>query len=242
MRVKDVGTRRGGLRLPRLRLQGGRGRGLRGVQPRHRHRRRGHRLVDGGQSRPRRARGVLSRRQDGRQQQRAQQRQRPDHSAPAWSAAVWPGRWCGSGSPPTSRAGATSGACRRSWTWRDDGQRRANREGDERGHVPLWACRAASEAAGAGDCDPCTACGLCVEKRPDDVDSIIASGATQDQRGERVSGTPATRGLHDRPHDPQARTPRATRSRRSARKRGASVSPRSASTRPTCRSARRCSG
>lgn len=31
--------------------------------------------------------------------------------------------------------------------------------------------------AAAGECDPCTACGLCVEKRPDDVDSIIASGA-----------------------------------------------------------------
>ena len=30
-----------------------------------------------------------------------------------------------------------------------------------------------------GDCDPCTACGLCVEKRPDDVDSIIASGASR---------------------------------------------------------------
>jgi deoxyribose-phosphate aldolase len=29
----------------------------------------------------------------------------------------------------------------------------------------------------SGDCDPCTACGLCVEKRPGDVDSIVASGA-----------------------------------------------------------------
>jgi len=32
-------------------------------------------------------------------------------------------------------------------------------------------------ATGTGECDPCTACGLCVEKRPEDVDSIIASGA-----------------------------------------------------------------
>jgi deoxyribose-phosphate aldolase len=32
---------------------------------------------------------------------------------------------------------------------------------------------------GVGACDPCTACGLCVEKRPDDVDSIIASGASR---------------------------------------------------------------
>jgi len=37
-------------------------------------------------------------------------------------------------------------------------------------------------------CDPCTACGLCVEKRPEDVDSIIASGAS------RIS---ATSGLGD---------------------------------------------
>ncbi len=35
----------------------------------------------------------------------------------------------------------------------------------------------------AGECDPCTACGLCVEKRPEDVDSIIASGA------DRISAT-----------------------------------------------------
>jgi deoxyribose-phosphate aldolase len=34
-----------------------------------------------------------------------------------------------------------------------------------------------SGTEGAGECDPCTACGLCVEKRPDEVDSIIASGA-----------------------------------------------------------------
>ena len=46
--------------------------------------------------------------------------------------------------------------------------------------------------AGTGDtegtCDPCTACGLCVEKRPDEVNSIIASGA------DRIS---ATSGLGD---------------------------------------------
>jgi len=35
----------------------------------------------------------------------------------------------------------------------------------------------------AGECDPCTACGLCVEKRPEDVNSIIASGA------DRISAT-----------------------------------------------------
>jgi deoxyribose-phosphate aldolase len=34
-----------------------------------------------------------------------------------------------------------------------------------------------ASAAAPGECDPCTACGLCVEKRPDDVDSIVASGA-----------------------------------------------------------------
>jgi len=37
-----------------------------------------------------------------------------------------------------------------------------------------------AETAEAGTlCDPCTACGLCVEKRPEDVDSIIASGASR---------------------------------------------------------------
>lgn len=36
-----------------------------------------------------------------------------------------------------------------------------------------------SAAVGAAECDPCTACGLCVEKRPDEVDSIIASGAAR---------------------------------------------------------------
>ncbi len=40
-----------------------------------------------------------------------------------------------------------------------------------------------SGTEGAGECDPCTACGLCVEKRPDEVDSIIASGA------DRISAT-----------------------------------------------------
>jgi deoxyribose-phosphate aldolase len=45
-----------------------------------------------------------------------------------------------------------------------------------------------SGTEGAGECDPCTACGLCVEKRPDEVDSIIASGA------DRIS---ATSGLGD---------------------------------------------
>ena len=37
----------------------------------------------------------------------------------------------------------------------------------------------ADGASGVGECDPCTACGLCVEKRPEDVDSIIASGAAR---------------------------------------------------------------
>lgn len=45
-----------------------------------------------------------------------------------------------------------------------------------------------SGTEGAGECDPCTACGLCVEKRPDEVESIIASGA------DRIS---ATSGLGD---------------------------------------------
>jgi len=34
-------------------------------------------------------------------------------------------------------------------------------------------------APAEGGCDPCTACGLCVEKRPEDVESIIASGAAR---------------------------------------------------------------
>ncbi len=45
-----------------------------------------------------------------------------------------------------------------------------------------------SGTGAAGECDPCTACGLCVEKRPDEVDSSIASGA------DRIS---ATSGLGD---------------------------------------------
>ncbi len=40
-----------------------------------------------------------------------------------------------------------------------------------------------SGTGAAGECDPCTAGGLCVEKRPEDVDSIIASGA------DRISAT-----------------------------------------------------
>ena len=47
----------------------------------------------------------------------------------------------------------------------------------------LGLCSETSGTEGAGDCDPCTACGLCVEKRPDEVDSIIASGA------DRISAT-----------------------------------------------------
>ncbi len=34
-------------------------------------------------------------------------------------------------------------------------------------------------AAPIGSCDPCVACGLCVQLRPDDVDSIISSGASR---------------------------------------------------------------
>jgi deoxyribose-phosphate aldolase len=37
----------------------------------------------------------------------------------------------------------------------------------------------AATAVAAGECDPCTACGLCIDKRPEDVDSIIASGASR---------------------------------------------------------------
>jgi deoxyribose-phosphate aldolase len=36
---------------------------------------------------------------------------------------------------------------------------------------------AAPGVVGEGGCDPCTACGLCVEKQPEAVESIIASGA-----------------------------------------------------------------
>jgi deoxyribose-phosphate aldolase len=38
-----------------------------------------------------------------------------------------------------------------------------------------------------GTCDPCTACGLCVERRPDDVESIIASGADRISAGSGLS-------------------------------------------------------
>ncbi len=34
-----------------------------------------------------------------------------------------------------------------------------------------------TQLAEAGECDPCVDCGLCVEKRTEDVDSILASGA-----------------------------------------------------------------
>ncbi len=34
-------------------------------------------------------------------------------------------------------------------------------------------------AVGDASCDPCVACGLCVEKRSDEVDSIVASGASR---------------------------------------------------------------
>lgn len=50
-------------------------------------------------------------------------------------------------------------------------------------------------SAGSGECDPCTACGLCVEKRPEDVDSIVASGADRisaasgvGEAGQRLAG------------------------------------------------------
>ncbi|MBN2564754.1 MAG: deoxyribose-phosphate aldolase [Candidatus Eisenbacteria bacterium] len=46
-----------------------------------------------------------------------------------------------------------------------------------------------------GECDPCTACGLCVEKRPNEVDTIVASGADRistsagvGEVGERLAG------------------------------------------------------
>jgi deoxyribose-phosphate aldolase len=39
-----------------------------------------------------------------------------------------------------------------------------------------------------GECDPCTACGLCVEKRPEVVDSILASGADRISAGSGLAG------------------------------------------------------
>jgi deoxyribose-phosphate aldolase len=39
-----------------------------------------------------------------------------------------------------------------------------------------------------GICDPCTACGLCVEKRPEEVESIIASGADRISAGAGLVG------------------------------------------------------
>jgi len=41
----------------------------------------------------------------------------------------------------------------------------------------------APDGTGAGMCDPCTACGLCVEKQPEAVESIIASGADRISAG-----------------------------------------------------------
>jgi len=37
-------------------------------------------------------------------------------------------------------------------------------------------------------CDPCVACGLCVEKRPDEVESIIASGASRISASSGIEG------------------------------------------------------
>jgi len=37
----------------------------------------------------------------------------------------------------------------------------------------------AAPAQALGECDPCVACGLCVDKRPEEVRSIIESGATR---------------------------------------------------------------
>ncbi len=41
---------------------------------------------------------------------------------------------------------------------------------------------------GGAPCDPCTACGLCVEKRPEDVERLIASGATRISASTGVGG------------------------------------------------------
>ncbi len=46
----------------------------------------------------------------------------------------------------------------------------------------------ATDADPTGTCDPCTACGLCVEKRPEDVESIIASGADRISAGAGLVG------------------------------------------------------
>jgi deoxyribose-phosphate aldolase len=43
-------------------------------------------------------------------------------------------------------------------------------------------------AVAAGICDPCTACGLCIEKRPQEVESIIASGADRISAGVGLAG------------------------------------------------------
>jgi deoxyribose-phosphate aldolase len=47
----------------------------------------------------------------------------------------------------------------------------------------LGATTASPDGTGAGVCDPCTACGLCVEKQPEAVESIIASGADRISAG-----------------------------------------------------------
>jgi deoxyribose-phosphate aldolase len=46
----------------------------------------------------------------------------------------------------------------------------------------------AGREAVAADCDPCTACGLCVEKRPEAVESILASGADRLSAGAGLAG------------------------------------------------------
>jgi deoxyribose-phosphate aldolase len=45
-----------------------------------------------------------------------------------------------------------------------------------------------SPRAGGGSCEPCVACGLCVERRAEDVRSIIASGASRVSAASGVSG------------------------------------------------------
>jgi deoxyribose-phosphate aldolase len=44
--------------------------------------------------------------------------------------------------------------------------------------------------AAAAACDPCVACGLCVDKRPEEVQSIIASGASRISAASGVGRTP----------------------------------------------------
>jgi len=47
---------------------------------------------------------------------------------------------------------------------------------------------AAPRPVGPGGCDPCVGCGLCVEKRQADVDSIVASGASRVSAASGVTG------------------------------------------------------